>query len=145
MMGDFASGDFPIHFAFYQDDLIITTDPKHRDQLVEAFGITLDVLREYSFNVRDDKTLIGVSSVVFCGYELRGKRFHPCPSRNKFSCELEDKLWTELEQAYSKRSQDEISNDAPILKWVRSVTGIFQDCYGFLGANELSVCGSYIR
>jgi hypothetical protein len=120
-----------IYIAFYQDDILLTSDPEYRALLVEATALVLEVLGLYSFTIRRDKVETAVDALDFCGYRLTGKTSKPNPSRKKFTVELANKLWTELHTSFDK-------GHTAVTKWVRSVAGMFQYCYGHLGPKQLS-------
>ena len=119
-----------VYIAFYQDDILLSADPNFKHLVVEATETVLKVLESYSFQIRRDKVETAVEQLDFCGYQLAGKTSKPNPSRKKFTAELATKLWAELRDSYGK-------GETAAVKWVRSVAGIFQYCYGHLGPSQL--------
>lgn len=119
-----------VYIAYYQDDIILSASPEFREQVIKATEIVIRTLAEYSFQVRRDKVKTAVATLEFCGYRLENQTCYPNPSRQQFSKDLANKLWLELKSGFDK-------SDAAITKWVRSVTGIFQYCYGYLGPRQL--------
>jgi transposase InsO family protein len=115
-----------VHLAFYQDDILVIGDSE--THVTAATEIVLNVLRSLSFRVRDEKVLKCASSLTFCGYQLSAGTCTPTPSRRSFTAELATNLWSDF--ITSKDTAD-------VVTWFRSVCGLFQYFYGFLGPQEL--------
>ena len=123
------TGNFDVHMDFYQDDLVLAANASQVEALASATDIAIRTLQEYGFRVRPDKCSVAVQSITFCGYSLTGTQCKPSPSRRIFSESLKAKLWNDLSGAYPETTG--------VLQWTRSVSGMFQYLYGFLGAPEL--------
>ena len=119
-----------IHLAFYQDDFLLGVPATHHTQLTEATHLVMSILKSYSFSCREAKCSIALPMISFCGYELSQGQTRPSPSRNIFTHELRARLWKEFARSIGK-------DGSAILKWLRSICGMFQYLYGYLGAMEM--------
>ena len=116
-----------VHIDFFQDDILISANC--REKLVDATSIAISTLQNHRLTIRQNKVIVAADEVTFCGYFLKNQRCRPSPTRRNLH-DLSDKMWSSFLSSYPHDTDG-------IRHWLRSLSGMTQYLYGFLGPDEL--------